>query len=103
MNFSAGPARFSKSFLQPKYWLLWLGVGVLHVLCQLPLRWLTRAGKLLGFVYGCLAQSRRHIVSTNLQLCFPELSSAENKRLVDAHFMALGAGLFETAAAWLAP
>jgi KDO2-lipid IV(A) lauroyltransferase len=42
------------------------------------------------------------VVDTNLRLCFPELDPERRRALVDAHFAALGRGLFETALAWFA-
>ena len=42
-------------------------------------------------------------MDTNLRLSFPQLGKQERERLVSAHFEALGAGLFETVAAWFAP
>lgn len=54
----------------------------------------------LGFAVGRLAGKRRHVVRTNLRLCFPELAGEGLERLVNAHFRALGRGVFELAACW---
>ena len=37
--------RFRREFLHPRYWLLWLGLGVLWLLVQLPYAWLLLLGR----------------------------------------------------------
>jgi KDO2-lipid IV(A) lauroyltransferase len=78
-------------------------VGLAKLLALLPVPWLVAMGGMLGRLFGRVVHSRRRVVATNLQLCFPELPDAERERMVEAHFAALGAGLLETAAAWFAP
>lgn len=102
MSRSSAAPRFSFRFLGPRYWPTWLALGIVRLLCLLPLGWLLTAGESLGRSFGRLVKSRRHIVATNLRLCFPELDAAAREYLIDAHFAALGAGIFETAAAWFA-
>jgi KDO2-lipid IV(A) lauroyltransferase len=89
--------------LHPRYWLLWLGVGLLRLLANLPYRWLLRLGKGIGFLAYFLAKHRRNIVNINLKLCFPELSEAERRRLAKQCFYSAGMGLFETVMAWWMP
>jgi KDO2-lipid IV(A) lauroyltransferase len=67
---------------------------------RLPFSWQMILGRRIGRLFGHLARYRRRIVAVNLQLCFPALSSQERRQLRDAHFAALGVGLFETALAW---
>lgn len=93
---------FQKQFLAPRYWPTWLGIFVLRALCLLPLPWVVRLGEGLGWLFGRLAGNRRHIVQVNLKLCFPQLDAAALKAQVDAHFRALGAGIFEACLAWWA-
>jgi hypothetical protein len=54
-----------------------------------------------GFVYH-LVPIRRRVVFANLQLCFPEKSSAEIRAIARAHYDSLALGLFETCRAWWA-
>lgn len=103
MSRSSAAPRFSPRFLGPRYWPTWLALGLVRLLCQLPLSWLIAAGERLGRAFGRIAHRRRHVVDTNLRLCFPELEEAQRNYLIDAHFAALGAGIFETAAAWFSP
>lgn len=89
--------------MAPRYWPVWLGLGLLRLMAALPFAWQLRLGRGLGQVGRRLARRRRHVVRVNLTLCFPDLSPAERERLLAEHFAALGAGLFETAMAWWAP
>ena len=89
-------------FLSPRYWPTWTGLGILRLICLLPLPWLVRFGEGIGWLFGRLASGRRHVVRVNLRLCFPQQSAEELERAVDAHFRALGAGIFEACLAWWA-
>lgn len=89
-------------FLSPRYWPTWTGLGILRLICLLPLPWLVRFGEGIGWLSGRLASGRRHVVRVNLRLCFPQQSAEELERAVDAHFRALGAGIFEACLAWWA-
>jgi KDO2-lipid IV(A) lauroyltransferase len=101
---SSAEPKFQLRYLGPRFWPLWLGVGLVRLLCALlPVPWLAAMGRPVGRLFGRIAKKRRHVVDVNLKLCFPEMHEAERARMVDAHFAALGAGLFETAAAWFAP
>ncbi|MGH8460358.1 MAG: LpxL/LpxP family Kdo(2)-lipid IV(A) lauroyl/palmitoleoyl acyltransferase [Stenotrophobium sp.] len=94
---------FQASFLQPRYWPTWLGIGLLWLLCWLPVPLIVGFGKGLGWLFGRLARSRRHVVRVNLKLCFPQLDEVAREQLANEHFMALGAGIFEAGLAWFAP
>src|SRR3546814_1734920 len=78
----------------------WLGVSALWLLAQLPW-WLQRLlGTGLGGLLYLALPKRRRIAARNLELCFPEFDGTERKRLLRAHFAALGVGVFEFARAW---
>lgn len=94
--------RFQWAFLSPRHWPTWLGLAVLRLLCLLPLPWLVRLGEGLGWLFGRLVPGRRHIVRVNLSLCFPGQTPGALERQVNAHFRALGAGIFEACLAWWA-
>lgn len=93
---------FQARFLGPRYWPTWFGIGVLKLLCLLPLPVLLRFGEGIGWAAGRLWRQRRHVVRVNLRLCFPELAGPALETAVDAHFKALGAGIFEACLAWWA-
>ena len=68
--------------------LLWL----LHFL---PFRWQAGIGGALGSLYGRIDRRRRRIAGTNLGLCFPHLDDTERRRILKAHFRALGRSMIE--------
>jgi len=95
--------RFRASFLHPRFWLLWLGLGLLWLVVQLPYRILLLLGRGLGAVMYRVARSRRQIARRNLQLCFPELSEKERERLLRENFVSTGIAFFEMAMSWWWP
>lgn len=84
----------------PRYWLWWLGFGILWSVTRLPLFWQLKIGQHIGHLGYHLAARRRHIATVNIQLCFPELSADQQKTLVKQHFASLGMGLLEMLNAW---
>ena len=53
-------------FLHPRYWLLWLGLGVLRVTVLLPHAWQIRVGRLAGWLSYKLMPRRRRIAQINI-------------------------------------
>lgn len=92
--------QFRVYFLHPRFWLLWLGMGLLWLLVQLPYRWLLVLGRGLGWLMYHLAGARRHIIERNLELCFPQLSAAARQSLLRENFASTGMAFFETAMGW---
>jgi KDO2-lipid IV(A) lauroyltransferase len=79
----------------PKYWLTWIGLGLLWATCQLPYRWQMGIGKGIGRVAHRFAAERRAVARRNIELCFPDLSIEERNRLARRHFESLGMSLME--------
>jgi len=77
-----------------------LGLGLIWLLHFLPLAVLSRIGAALGRLLYALARARRHVVLTNLRLCFPELSEAARGDLARRHFRAFGRSLLEHGILW---
>lgn len=94
---------FNRAFLHPKYWLLWLGLGLLWLIVQLPYRVLLGLGRALGAVMRIFATERGEIITKNLQLCFPSMSSAEREQLLRENFASTGIAFFEMAMSWWWP
>lgn len=94
---------FNKTFLHPRYWLLWLGLGFLWLLTLLPYRLLMALGRLLGGLLYQVAGSRRRIVQRNLELCFPDLDQAQREAMVKENFASMGMTFFEMTIAWWWP
>ena len=95
--------RFRASFVHPRFWPLWLGLGLLWLVVQLPYRILLLLGRGLGALMYLSARSRRHIVQRNLELCFPQLSASGRQRLVRKNFSSTGIAFFEMAMSWWWP
>ncbi|ASL27275.1 lipid A biosynthesis lauroyl acyltransferase [Azotobacter chroococcum] len=95
--------RFRACFLHPRFWGLWLGLGLFWLIARLPYAWLLRLGRGLGALTYRLAGSRRRIARRNLELCFPELSAAERERLLKENFASMGIAFFEMAISWWWP
>ncbi|NMZ69723.1 KDO2-lipid IV(A) lauroyltransferase [Pseudomonas peli] len=94
---------FRAYFLHPRFWPLWLGLGLLWLIAQLPYTVLLRLGRCLGGVMYRLASSRRKIAARNLELCFPQMSAAEREALLKENFASTGITFFEMAIAWWWP
>lgn len=97
--------KFSRALLHPRYWLLWLGIGFLWLLVQLPYPVIYRLGTALGRLAMRVMKSRARIARRNLELCFPEMSAADREALLVKNFESLGMGLMETGMArfWPTP
>ena len=57
-------------------------------------------GRALGGLLQRLLRERRAIAARNLDLCFPEFDASQRAALLDAHFAAIGIGVFEFGRAW---
>ncbi|MDH3587906.1 MAG: LpxL/LpxP family Kdo(2)-lipid IV(A) lauroyl/palmitoleoyl acyltransferase [Gammaproteobacteria bacterium] len=90
------------SYLGPRYWLTWLQLGIVRLICLLPYRPLMGIGRLFGRVAKRVMKKRRHIAKRNIAQCLPELSEAQCQDLLRRHFDSLGMAIFETGLAWWA-
>jgi KDO2-lipid IV(A) lauroyltransferase len=90
-------------FWAPRYWPTWIVLGILRVVGRWPLAWQFAIGGLVGRLFMRLRPGKRRIVSRNLEVCFPELSSEQRDALVVHSFESVGISFFETAAGWYLP
>ncbi|MGD8482665.1 MAG: LpxL/LpxP family Kdo(2)-lipid IV(A) lauroyl/palmitoleoyl acyltransferase [Gammaproteobacteria bacterium] len=97
MNTPASPLY---SFLGPRYWPVWLGLGLLRASLWLPFSARLAVGRGLGRLSMWLMPRRRRIAAKNLALCFPDMSAASREALLAEHFESLGIALIETAMCW---
>ncbi len=89
-----------RSYLAPKYWPLWFTIGLLRLICLLPLPALQNIGSVLGiFIYRVVA-SRRRAARINLKQAYPDFSDQQINALNKKAFRSLGISVFETALAW---
>ena len=88
--------------LNPLYWPMWLGIGVLALSIFLPYRGMLALGKVFGWIGYYLLPQRRRIMRTNLRLVFPELDETAIRNLVRGSFFNASLMLFETVWGWWA-
>ncbi len=91
----SGERRPLSSYWSPRYWPVWLGMGLLRLICLLPHRVALAIGDVLGRLMHAIGARRRAIVRRNIELCFPDLSSRERDAMALEHFKALGKMLIE--------
>lgn len=94
---------FNSSLLHPRYWLTWLGIGILYLIVLLPYPVIYRIGTALGYLAMRLLPKRVKIAARNLELCFPDMPQAERDGLVRKNFESVGMGVVETGMAWFWP
>ncbi|AMG31004.1 lipid A biosynthesis lauroyl acyltransferase [Grimontia hollisae] len=94
---------FQFSFLHPRYWHTWMGVGVMFLISWLPYRVQRFLGRKLGLLIMKLFKSRKKIAARNLELCFPEMTGGEREALLKENFEHMGLAFFETCMAWFWP
>lgn len=87
-------------FLHPRFWSSWCMVALVRVLALLPLRVQKWLGQLLGLLGYLFWTKRKRIAQINIRMCFPNLTTKEQARLVRATFVSNGIGLMETVSGW---
>lgn len=92
----------TRSLAHPRFWLSWIGVGLLRLLVLLPFSFQLALGRWLGRIVRRFARERRHVVERNLAICFPEQTATQRDVLLTQHFEALGISVFETGLGWFA-
>ncbi len=86
--------------LSPRHWPSWLAVGLVRLIGLLPFPLLWALGMLLGRLAYFLAVSRRRVAHKNLEICFPDLSEPERRRLAGLHFGYLGVAALTQGVVW---
>jgi KDO2-lipid IV(A) lauroyltransferase len=80
-----------------------LGIAFMRTLAHVPLPLVRGFGILLGRVLHSVALSRRHVVDTNLALCFPGQSKAERRRVARETFVFAAQSWLDRSWLWHAP
>lgn len=93
-------AQFTTHLYHPKYWLLWLGVGLMRLTQILPLSVQMKLGALLGRAAKLVIGKRVNTAKRNLALCFPDMPPSEQQALLTSNFEETGKALFDTINAW---
>jgi KDO2-lipid IV(A) lauroyltransferase len=89
-----------RKFIHPRFWPTWIGLAILRLLSLLPYSSQLRLGKKVGKLAQKVLKKRAHIARTNIRLCFPQKTSAEQEQLLADHFEAAGMGIFESTLSW---
>jgi KDO2-lipid IV(A) lauroyltransferase len=90
----------SDNLLHPSLLPIWLGVGFLWLLHWLPLPLQAALGNALGWLLAMVPGKRRHVVVTNLALCFPEAPEALRRRWLRQTYQASLRAALEHGVLW---
>ncbi|MCL1077653.1 LpxL/LpxP family Kdo(2)-lipid IV(A) lauroyl/palmitoleoyl acyltransferase [Parashewanella spongiae] len=93
-------AKFSIQLLHPKFWGVWLGVGLMRLTLLLPLTVQMKIGAAIGRLAQSLISKRVKTAAKNFELCFPDMPESDRKKLLDKNFEETGKALFDTINAW---
>ncbi len=74
--------------------------ALLRLFAALPLRWNQRLGAALGWVLAHTPNPLRHCGAVNLQLCLPETTPAERRRLLRHSLIETGKTILEAGPLW---
>jgi len=88
------------AFLHPRFWLTWIGVGLLRLVASMPYVVQLFIGRRLGDLVFWMLPGRRKIARRNLELCFPELDAKTRHKLLRRSFRSMGISVIETAFSW---
>lgn len=83
--------------------LLALGIFIAKLIAHLPLPFLLFLGRMIGRISYYVAKSRRKIIQKNIELCFPDLDTSSQKKLIKENFKSMGMAIFEVIIAWYMP
>jgi KDO2-lipid IV(A) lauroyltransferase len=89
-------------FAGPRYWGVWIGLALIRLVNFLPLPLQLAIGRGLGRLAFFFSRRDRRVARVNLDLCLPELSPAQRRKILKDHFGSLGCALFETGLVWWA-
>lgn len=91
---------FNNYFLHPRFWGIWIGIGILYILVLLPYPMIYYIGIKIGSIAKYFLVRRMYIMRKNLNLCFPHLSLLEQQTLFHKNCESIGMGILETGMAW---
>jgi len=77
-----------------------LGVHFMKALAPLPLGWVRGLGWALGWLLFLIVPRRRHVVRVNLDLCFPQWTPDERRKLVPRVFIAFAQAWLDRSWLW---
>ena len=90
-------------FWGPRYWPMWVLLGLMHGAAKLSPPWQRRVGSSFGRLLRRVKTRQRRVARRNIELCFPSLSAAERRDLLERHFEAVGMSFVEMGVGWFTP
>jgi len=93
------PPEFHPSFYGPRFWPTWVLLAFFRLCALLPVSVNLAIGRFIGFLFYHLAPSRRRIAATNIALCFPEMGSQAQQKMVRQVIRNCGISIMESAMA----
>ena len=73
-------------FWSPRYWPTWLLLGFIYCASKLSPPWQLKVGRGLGHVLRWFKKRQERVARRNIELCFRNLTAAEQSDLLDRHF-----------------
>jgi KDO2-lipid IV(A) lauroyltransferase len=86
--------------LAPRNWASWLVLGCMRCIELLPYTAMLVVGRGIGRLVGSVVGKFHRTARRNIELCMPQLTSAQRERLLREHFAGLGMALCESSMSW---
>jgi len=77
--------------------------SLIHLLAGLSLKNSHRVGAMLGRLFNLLPNRTRHVTRTNIHLCFPEMDTQMQNKLIKTSLIETGKTLTEASPMWIWP
>lgn len=77
---------FHNKFYTPRYWVMWLGIGIITVFALIPPRLRNPFLGSCGRIIGRLAKKVRFRARINLMYCLPEIDISQREKIIDNMF-----------------
>jgi len=91
---------FRIAFLAPRFWPVWLALGLLRLLHLLPRPLILPLVARAGDLYRRLSAKRRHIAAVNLRLAFPHHPEAARAEILRDFFRRFAVSAFDLGLLW---
>ncbi|MEE8365324.1 MAG: LpxL/LpxP family Kdo(2)-lipid IV(A) lauroyl/palmitoleoyl acyltransferase [Gammaproteobacteria bacterium] len=93
----------ASNYWHPRFWPMWITLGLLRLVSLFPYPVQLSLGRLLGRLLQSLSKPRQRIVDINLALCFPDKSRQQRDKIKNACFANIGVSLLEMSMCWWWP
>jgi len=97
---SSKATQFKTALLHPRYWLTWFGFGLWRLITILPFPVLIVFGTGIGLIFHAIPSRRKIIARRNIEICFPDLSAAEQQSMLRKNFISTGIAVMEVGISW---